>query len=114
MTPFASRRLHHRALIFAAALGLFAAALGLALLAAPNFIGLAHAFTLDNQSNTNSDGSAKYVDPDARLQGFSNNGQGVIRQGNTTFQFGPQRTLTDQRYNNDRMFDPNGRPSDDR
>lgn len=103
MTLFASRRSQHVAFAFAAGLGL-------ALLAAP----VAHAFTIDDQSNSNSDGSAKYADPDARLQGFSNNGQGVIRQGNTTFQFGPQRTLTDQRYNNDRMFDPNGRPSDDR
>ena len=103
MTLFGSRRSQHVAFAFAAGFAL-------ALLAAP----AAQAFTIDDQSNTNSDGSAKYVDPDARLQGFSNNGQGVIRQGNTTFQFGPQRTLTDQRYNNDRMFDPNGRPGDDR
>jgi hypothetical protein len=107
MTPFASRRLHHRALTFAAALGLFAAALGLPLLAAPNFVGLAHAFTLDNQSNTNSDGSAKYVDPDAQVSRFGT-GPGTIKQGNTTIQFGSQRSF-DQRYNADRMFEPLGR-----
>ena len=36
-----------------------AAALGLAVLAVPT----ARAFTMDNQSNTNSDGSTKFSDP---------------------------------------------------
>jgi hypothetical protein len=91
---------HHR-------LGVFAAAFGLAVLAAP----AAHAFTMDNQSNTNSDGSARYADPDSR---FSNtDGQTTIRQGNTSLQFG-SRPSFDQRYDNSRMFDPLGRPGQDR
>ena len=46
-------------------LAVLAAAFGLAVLATP----AAHAFTIDNQSNTNSDGSARYTDPDARFSG---------------------------------------------
>jgi hypothetical protein len=42
---------------------------------------------------------------------FGTGGGTTIRQGNTTFQFGPQRSF-DQRYNNERMFDPLGRPGD--
>ena len=91
---------HHR-------LSVFAAAFGLAVLAAP----AAHAFTMDNQSNTNSDGSARYADPDER---FSNsNGQTTTRQGNTSLQFGTRPSF-DQRYDNSRMFDPLGRPGEDR
>ena len=99
LPPFPSR---HR-------LAVLAAAFGLALLAAP----VAHAFTIDDQSNTNSDGSARYVDPDSR---FSNagSGQNTIRQGNTTIQFGGQQGSFDQRYNPNRMFDPLGRPGDNR
>ncbi|HEY4982406.1 MAG TPA: hypothetical protein VII24_10850 [Pseudolabrys sp.] len=82
-------------------------AFGLALAAAP----VAHAFTFDDQSNTNSDGSAKYVDPDRQGSRFGTGGGTTLRQGNTTFQFGPQRSF-DQRYNNDRMFDPLGRPGE--
>jgi hypothetical protein len=100
MTPFASRRLHTVAVATAAALGL-------ALVAAP----VAQAFTIDNQSNTNSDGSAKYVDPDQQISRFGS-GPGIVRQGNTTFQFGVQPSLSDQRYNADRMFQPLGRPGD--
>lgn len=98
---FPSRR---RIAVLVTALGL---TLGLALAAAP----VAQAFTIDEQSNSNSDGSAKYADPDARLQGFGNGGPGIIRQGNTTFQFGAQRSF-DQRYNADRMFQPLDRPGD--
>ena len=79
----------------------------LALAVAP----VAHAFTFDDQSNTNSDGSAKYVDPDSRFSGSGNSGQTTIKEVNTTLQFGPQRSF-DQRYNNDRMFNPIGRPGD--
>jgi hypothetical protein len=90
-------------------LAVLAAAFGAAMLAAP----VAHAFTIDNQANTNSDGSARYTDPDSR---FSNSGSGgtTIRQGNTTIQFGGQQGSFDQRYNPNRMFDPLGRPGDDR
>jgi hypothetical protein len=90
-------------------LAVLAAACGLALLAAP----AAHAFTIDDQSNTNSDGSARYSDPDAR---FSNSGSGqtTIQQGNTTIRFGGQQGSFNQRYNPNRMFDPLGRPGDER
>jgi hypothetical protein len=90
-------------------LAVLAAAFGLALLAAP----AAHAFTIDDQSNTNSDGTARYVDPDARFSG-SGNGQTTIQQGNTTLRFGGQQGSFDQRYNPNRMFDSNARPDDNR
>lgn len=80
-----------------------------ALLAAP----AAHAFTVDNQANTNSDGSARYTDPDEQFSGNAN-GQTTIQQGNTTFRFGGQTSSFDQRYNSNRMFDPVGRPGDNR
>ncbi len=88
---------------------ILAAAFGLSLSAAP---GIAQAFTMDNSSGTNSDGSAKYVDPDERLRYGSSSGQGTtIQQGNTTFQFGNSRQGTfDQRYDSRNMFDPVGRP----
>ncbi len=74
---------------------------------------VAQAFTIDDQSNTNSDGSARYVDPDSRFSGNGGNGT-TLRQGNTTLRFGNQRTFSDERYNNDRMFNPNGRPMGER
>ncbi len=86
-------------------LATLAAAFGLVMLAAP----AAHAFTMDNQSNTNSDGSARYTDPDTRFSGTSS-GQTTIQQGNTRFQFGSQQGTFDQRYNSDRMFDTLGGP----
>jgi hypothetical protein len=90
-------------------LAVLAAAFGLALLAAP----AAHAFTIEDQSNTNSDGTARYADPDARFSG-SGNGQTTIQQGNTTLRFGGQQGTFDQRYNPNQMFDPNARPDSER
>jgi hypothetical protein len=90
-------------------LAVLAAAFGLALLAAP----AAHAFTIEDQSNTNSDGTARYADPDARFSG-SGNGQTTIQQGNTTLRFGGQQGTFDQRYNPNRMFDPNAQPDSER
>lgn len=72
----------------------------------------AHAFTIDNQGNSNADGSARYVDPDARFSG-AGDGKTVIRQGNTTFQFGQGQSF-EQKYSTDRMFNPIGRPDDGR
>lgn len=84
-------------------LTVLAAALGLALLAAP----AANAFTFDNQSNVNADGSARYVDPDSQFSG-SASGQTTIQSGNTTLRFGSQSQGTfDQRYDPNRLFDPN-------
>ncbi len=93
----------------------FAAAFGLSVLAAPMTASLAQAFTIDYQSNTNSDGSAKYVDPAARFSGSGdrNSGQTTIRQGDTTLQFGGQSSFN-RRYSNDRMFEPIGRPLGER
>jgi hypothetical protein len=90
-------------------LAVLAAAFGLALLAAP----AAHAFTIEDQSNTNSDGTARYTDPDARFSG-AGNGQTTLQQGNTTLRFGTQQGSFDQRYNPSRMFDPLGRPAGER
>jgi hypothetical protein len=90
-------------------LAVLAAVLGLVTLAAP----AARAFTMDDQSNTNSDGSARYTDPDQRLSG-SRNGQTTIQQGDTTLQFGGQTGSFDQRYDNSRMFQPIPRPGEDR
>ena len=89
-------------------LAVLAAAFGLALFAAS----AARAFTIDNQSNSNADGSARYTDPDARFSG-SADGKTVIRQGNTTLQFGGTQSF-EQKYSTDRMFNPIGRPGDDR
>ena len=100
LPPSASRR----------RLAVLAAAFGLALLAAP----VAHAFTIDNQNNTNSDGSARYTDPDQRFSNSAtSDGKTVIKQGNTTLQFGVQPSFN-QKYDSNRMFDPNARTGDGR
>ena len=93
-------------------LPLFAAAFGLALLAVP----LAQAFTIEDQSSTASNNAARLADPASRLTGNGNgNGGTTIQQGNTTLQFGSGRPSSfDSRYNIERMFNPNGRPGDDR
>ena len=90
-------------------LAVLIAAFGLAVLAAP----AAHAFTMDTQSNTNSDGSARYTDPDERFSG-SGSGQTTIQQGNTTLRFGGPQGSFDQRYDPNRLFDPIGRPNSER
>jgi lipopolysaccharide export system protein LptA len=83
------------------------AAFGLALVAAP----AAQAFTFDNSANTNSDGSAKYVDPDENVSRFGSGGQTTLKQGSTTLQFGAPRSFND-RYDSNRMFNPVGRPGE--
>jgi hypothetical protein len=89
-------------------LAVLVAAFGLAVLA----MSAAHAFTIDNQSNTNSDGSARYSEPEARFSGTGS--ATTIQQGNTTLRYGGQLGSFDQRYNPNRMFDQNGRPDDNR
>ncbi|MBI2715881.1 MAG: hypothetical protein HYX37_15730 [Rhizobiales bacterium] len=104
MKPFASRRPRCFAPI--------AAACGLALLTAPLFVGWAQAFTIEDQGGAaKSDGARNAVaDPDGRASRFgSGNGQSTIKQGNTTLQFGARPSFN-QQYNNDRMFEPLGRP----
>ena len=93
-----------RALITAA----FLAALG----AAPT----AQAFTI--QDSNGSSVGAGFMDldkpaapPDRLGTGSrfdSENGQSTMKQGNTTFQFGSQRSF-DQRYNTNNLFDPYAR-----
>ena len=74
----------------------------------------AHAFTFEGQANTNtnSDGSARYTDPDERFSN-SGNGQGTIQQGNTTLRFGQPQSF-EQRYDPNRMFNPIDRPNSER
>jgi hypothetical protein len=96
-------------------MAVLAAAFGLALLAAP----AAHAFTFEGSDNgvANSDGTrSRIVDPDVR---FNKGGDapGTLRQGNTTFQFGPPGGASpSQRFNDnaDRILNPLGRPGEDR
>jgi hypothetical protein len=90
-------------------LAILAAAFSLALLAAP----LAHAFTIEDQSNTNSDGTARYTDPDSRFSG-AGTGQTTLQQGNTSLRFGTQQGSFDQRYDANRVFDSLTRPGNDR
>src|SRR5512135_2578905 len=87
-----------------------AAALPVALtFAAPD----AKAFTIENQGGAS--GGQGYLDTDkpaaapdrlAPVSPFNTDkGQTTIKQGNSTFQFGQQRSF-DQRYNTDNMFNP--------
>jgi hypothetical protein len=66
---------------------------------------VAYAFTIDSKSNTNSDGSPKFTDPDEKVEQFGN-GTGPTQQGNGTFQFGvrPLNGLNQQ----DGLFGPPG------
>jgi hypothetical protein len=97
--------LPHSRLALAATL---AAALGLGMLSS------AQAFTFENQTTVNGNSSSNYNDPaTSRFSTGGNNGQTTIKQGNTTFQFGSQRSLTDQRYYPEHLFSPN-RPGDGR
>lgn len=89
-------------------LALLASAFGLAVLVAP----AAHAFTIDQQSNTTANGAARYSDPDERFSG-SGSGQ-TIQQGNTTIRFGGQPQSFDQRYDPNQFFDSVTRPGSGR
>ena len=88
---------------FALRFAVIAAIGGLVAFAAPS----ARAFTMDTVTNTNPDGSARYVDPDEKFSD-SDKSKTTIKQGNTTFQFGGQPSFN-QQYNSDRMFDPASR-----
>jgi hypothetical protein len=91
-------------------LAVLAAAFGLALLAAP----LAHAFTFENESTSNPDGTSKFSDPEQQVSHFSGQGSGqtTIREGNTTLTFGPRDS--GDRYSTDHLFDPIGHPTGER
>jgi hypothetical protein len=90
-------------------LAILAAGLSVAMLAAP----VAHAFTYEDLNNTNSDGSAKYVDPDQQVSRFGTGNQNGVQQGNTGFHFSNERSF-EQRYNPSNLFDPLGRPAGER
>ena len=86
-----------------------AAAFGVGILASA-----AQAFTFENQTTAGGSSTSNLNNPaTSRFSTGSNNGQTTIRQGNTTFQFGQQRSLTDQRYYPEQLFSPN-RPGDGR
>jgi hypothetical protein len=73
----------------------------------------AQAFTIENQGGAS--GGQGFLDLDkpaappdrlAPVSRFGNeNGQTTVKQGNTTFQFGQQRSFN-ERYNTNNMFDP--------
>jgi hypothetical protein len=87
-----------------------------AFLAALGSVPAAQAFTF--QDSNGSSGSQGFMDldkpaaPTDRLgtgsRFDSENGQTTMKQGNTTFQFGQQRSF-DQRYNTNNLFDPYAR-----
>jgi hypothetical protein len=87
-----------------------------ALLAATFAVSGAHAFTIEDQGGAS--GGRGYVDldkpaaPPDRLAPVSpfntDNGQTTIKQGNSTFQFGQQRSFN-ERYNSNNLFDPYAR-----
>jgi hypothetical protein len=91
--------------------GLLVSALALAMVAAPS----AHAFTLDKSSTTNSDGTAKYADPDSKFEQPANRGTSSFQFGGGTVTMGTRR-LFDNDFNagKERMLSPLGRPGDDR
>ena len=76
----------------------------------------AKAFTIENQGGAS--GGQGYLDMDkpaaapdrlAPVSPFNtDNGQTTIKQGNSTLQFGQQRSF-DQRYNTENMFNPYAR-----
>jgi hypothetical protein len=102
----ASRCLHLRA-------GLVAAALGLGLIIAP----AAHAFTLQESDGSTTDPRQRYLELDAKpsvptdrpATGFDGEGTTTIQQGGVTLQFGRQRSF-DEKYSTDHYFDPLGKP----
>ena len=73
----------------------------------------AHAFTIENQGGPgggqgfkDSDSTSTVPDRHVPVSPFnSNNGQTTVKQGNTTLQFGGQRSFSD-RYNTDNIFNP--------
>ena len=87
---------------------LLAAVFGLCLLTAP----AAHAFTFEGQDATSNDSGARYANPQNR---FSNqkDGKTLYQIGNTTIKFGSGGSLN-QNYNPNNMFEPNGRPQNER
>jgi len=86
------------------------------LFAALAFAPAAYAFTIENQGGAS--GGQGYLDMDkpsatpdrhVPVSPFNtDNGQTTLKQGNTTFQFGQQRSFN-ERYNTNNLFDPYAR-----
>jgi len=84
-----------------------------AFLAALYAVPAAQAFTIENQGGAaggqgflDLDKPAPPPDRQAPVSRFGNdNGQTTFKQGNTTFQFGQQRSLS-ERYNTNNLFGP--------
>ena len=91
-------------------LALITAACGLALFAAPS----ARAFTVQEQGAiSNGDGTRSAItDPDNRSAG-GQNGQGTLKQGNPSIQFGGRPSF-DRQFNTNQMFDPASRLQNER
>jgi len=101
----ASRCLHSRA-------GLVAAALGLGLIIAP----AAHAFTLQDSDGSTTDPRQRYLELDTRpvtdptrSESRFDRGGTTIKQGDFTLQFNRHRSF-DEQYSTDHYFDPLGKP----
>ena len=85
-------------------------------LAALGVVPAAHAFTVQDSNGSSSGAGFMDLDkpaapPDRLGTGSrldSDNGMSTMKQGNTTFQFGSQRSF-DQRYNSNNLFDPYAR-----
>ena len=85
--------------------GLLAAALALAVTASA-----AQAFTLDKAGNTNSDGSAKYADPDDKYADPGKSGPSTFQFGAGSVTVAPQRSFnSDFDAGKERMLSPLGR-----
>jgi hypothetical protein len=99
-------KFHTTSLVFVAAA---------AFLAAFYAVPAAQAFTIENQGGAGGQGFMDLDKPAAPpdrhtpVSPFgSENGQTTVKQGNTTFQFGQQRSFN-ERYNTNNMFDPYAR-----
>ena len=92
----------------------FAAAFGLAVLAAP----AAHAFTIEDRSAPDGGATAKKGFTDSRFSksndGDDKDGPGTYRNGNATLKFGPAQGSSNRNFNPSSMFEPNGRPFGER
>ncbi len=81
----------------------------------------AHAFTMQDGSNSVSAADQGFLYPDqgaasgsGQSQGFKQEGgMTTLKEGNTTFQFGHQPSF-DQQYNTDHLFEPLGHPTGER
>jgi hypothetical protein len=91
---------------------LFAAALGVALMATP----AAQAFQLEGANGQTGAGQQNFrdwdtrmgVDPESQASEFGD-GKTTIKQDDFSVHFGQERSFN-QRYNSDNLFHPNGQP----